>query len=551
MARRGMRVTKQALIGVLGLSFVYTLLNILKPIHIDDTAFYLYASHIVRHPLDPYGFQIYWFNAPQPAIIGPTPPFFIYYFASLIGLFGESPMLWKLGCMPLNFLFFCSIYIILKRFVPKTLWIAMGVFALSPAVLPAANLMLDVPYISLYLAALALFLFGIDRTSVPLILLAGLLAGLSMQTKYNAISILPVAVVASLLNKKVRLGLIFLVVALAVAIGIEVALVLASGQSPFLILIPMKNNSKLLENAIGSVGQFGGVGFVLLIVMAFAFKIPFRFVVAYILLWVGLFFAGSFATPGVSFILHRVLFFMTGATALGGVCYGLYCTIGSHFRLTDLLHLKFQKEYLPVFFIASWAVAEFVVALVVSPFPAMRRIILFSFAVLIFVFMLYEIRFPKGISFRKGMLVLVVEVLFSGFIFFLDIQYARSQRDLAYWGKSAAVSHGLGQSGTVWYLGSWGFKFYADRAGMIPLVPGLTPVRAGDYIVYPEEGVSRPPVVFESDRFARIAALEGNLPFGLSPKYLYSGKIPLRKMSPVIKVVVYRCERDGLLPLRQ
>jgi hypothetical protein len=39
---------------VLSLAAAATLLNALKPIHIDDAAYCAFAAHIARNPLDPY-----------------------------------------------------------------------------------------------------------------------------------------------------------------------------------------------------------------------------------------------------------------------------------------------------------------------------------------------------------------------------------------------------------------------------------------------------------------------------------------------------------------
>src|SRR5579883_780248 len=48
------------------LALAYTLLNAIKPLHIDDAAYYRYAAQAAKHPLDPYGFEIFWYQAPQP-----------------------------------------------------------------------------------------------------------------------------------------------------------------------------------------------------------------------------------------------------------------------------------------------------------------------------------------------------------------------------------------------------------------------------------------------------------------------------------------------------
>src|SRR3954468_21432202 len=46
---------------------VLCLLNALKPLTVDDPAYYALARQVAHHPLDPYGFTIFWYQHPQPA----------------------------------------------------------------------------------------------------------------------------------------------------------------------------------------------------------------------------------------------------------------------------------------------------------------------------------------------------------------------------------------------------------------------------------------------------------------------------------------------------
>ena len=49
------------------LAVIFTSLNALKPLHIDDTAYYYVARNISQHPLDPYSFSSFWYDYPLPA----------------------------------------------------------------------------------------------------------------------------------------------------------------------------------------------------------------------------------------------------------------------------------------------------------------------------------------------------------------------------------------------------------------------------------------------------------------------------------------------------
>src|SRR6516165_8430614 len=90
---------------ILLLAGLFTLLNGLKPLHMDDTAYYYYAAQIAKHPLDAYGFTIFWRQRPEPAHEVLAPPLLPYWWAAAIRLFGERPFLWKLWLLPFSLLF--------------------------------------------------------------------------------------------------------------------------------------------------------------------------------------------------------------------------------------------------------------------------------------------------------------------------------------------------------------------------------------------------------------------------------------------------------------
>src|SRR5947209_2326907 len=92
------------LLPLLLLVVLHTLLASLKPIHIDDAANYYYAKQIAAHPLDPFGFEILWYESPEPANHVLTPPVMVYWWALGIKLFGDQPILWKLWLLPFTLL---------------------------------------------------------------------------------------------------------------------------------------------------------------------------------------------------------------------------------------------------------------------------------------------------------------------------------------------------------------------------------------------------------------------------------------------------------------
>ena len=100
---------------------------------------------------------------------------------------GDSPALCKLFLLPWSLLLLFSLYALCQRFA-KGWEMPLTVFtAFSPALLPSLNFMLDLPALGLYLCALHVFLRACDEDDCKCAVLAGLLAGLAIQTKYTAL----------------------------------------------------------------------------------------------------------------------------------------------------------------------------------------------------------------------------------------------------------------------------------------------------------------------------------------------------------------------------
>ncbi|MGC8642170.1 MAG: hypothetical protein ACP5XB_20085, partial [Isosphaeraceae bacterium] len=96
--------------GLVLLAVVYTLAGAIKPLHIDDAAYYRYAAQAASHPLDPYGFEILWYQSPQPAFQLLAPPLLPYWWSCAIRLFGDRPFLWKLWLFPFSALFVFALH---------------------------------------------------------------------------------------------------------------------------------------------------------------------------------------------------------------------------------------------------------------------------------------------------------------------------------------------------------------------------------------------------------------------------------------------------------
>jgi 4-amino-4-deoxy-L-arabinose transferase-like glycosyltransferase len=198
-------MTRRCWLALAVLACAVVLLNACKALTVDDSVYYLYARHIARQPLDPYGFELV---PGQQANWVLAPPGFLYWWAGSLRLFGERPFLWKLSLLPFVLLLTVSLAVLARR-CARGLEGALVCFVVgSPVILPCLNLMLDVPALALSLAALVLFLKACDRDGALLAILAGLLAGLAVQTKYTGATAPAVMLAYALLHGRARLGLL-------------------------------------------------------------------------------------------------------------------------------------------------------------------------------------------------------------------------------------------------------------------------------------------------------------------------------------------------------
>ena len=205
-----------------------------KPPLIDDTAYLALARQIAHHPLDPYGFEQFWYSEPEPANHVLAPPVLPYWLALGIRIVGEQPWLLKVWLFPIALLFVFAMRALLKRFAHSMAEPMLVLAVFSPAVLPALDLMIDLPSIAFSLSALEIFFRALDRRSWRLTIVAGLLTGLAMQTKYIGFLTPPLLMVASVLHRRILPGLLAGVIAAGLFAGWETFVWWKYGESHFL-----------------------------------------------------------------------------------------------------------------------------------------------------------------------------------------------------------------------------------------------------------------------------------------------------------------------------
>lgn len=199
---RNARFLKSPWLIILLLWGLHTTTFISKPPHIDDTGMLAAARHLTQDPLRPANFVLNWFQRPELAhtMRPPNPPLFNYLQALVMMMFGLN--LYALHLLSSGFVLLAAVaaYWLANRFTPRPA-LCLLIFMLSPTLLPATNLMLDVPALALLLSSLAAWVKGIDEDRPGWKFAGAALAGVSILTKYTAVVVLPLLLLYTLLKR--------------------------------------------------------------------------------------------------------------------------------------------------------------------------------------------------------------------------------------------------------------------------------------------------------------------------------------------------------------
>lgn len=174
-----------------------------KAVHIDDVYFLEVAGSVLRDPLRPFAGAVALEDIDYRVFAGagrcPTtfasmshPPLVSYVMAlvaRLSGGFRELPLhlafdLFAMGAG-------LAMYDLARRFTRPPVLTTLLLVSSPVFVMSAQSLMTDMPALALSLAALAVFIRGIDGSLGRTLVLSGVLAGLATLTRYSALLVLP------------------------------------------------------------------------------------------------------------------------------------------------------------------------------------------------------------------------------------------------------------------------------------------------------------------------------------------------------------------------
>jgi hypothetical protein len=537
-----------------------TAANAAKPLVIDDPVYVACARQVLAHPLDPYGFDLYWGEHPEPAIdVGTLPPVLPYWLAGSMLVFGDHPVAWKLALLPFALALCGALSFLLARFAPALATPALFAIALGPALLPSLNLMLDVPALALGLLGFALGVRASEARATGLALLAGLALGLALQTKYSAVVYPGLLLAYALIERRAREPLLAVAVAALLFAGWELLIAVAYGRSHFLAgfeqvaaLEILPSAKRLGAGGPGTVVAFWILSLVSLVgstaahagVLALAGLGARLRSVAAAAAAIALAFAGVALLPRPPLFQAHAFFARLAAAYPELFLYvplGLSTLLGVGWLAARALREPGARGGRVL---AAWIALELLGYAVVAPFPAVRRVLGLGAAL---VALAAHAAARRGGAALAGARVAALLGVALGALFFgSELADARARRGLIERTAQDLASMGADPAQqTIWYFGFWEFQFYGERAGWRPLIADRTRLARGDWLVAPD-GVAAPTPRLPAGAFRERDVLfaVSRSPWATIP-HLYDGPVPLRRQdSNQSAVRIYRVLAD-------
>lgn len=446
-----------------------------KAVHIDDSLFVWTAEQILKHPGDFYGFDVNWSSYSVPMSVQDwNPPTTSYFLAAVMAVFGGREFFLHSAMLLIAFAAAAGIFQLAKLWCERPLLATFIAMTTPVFLVSATTLMCDVPMLAAWIWAVVFWERALKNGNAIHFFLAALLAGLSVLTKYSALSLLPLLPILGALRKR-NLGWWLLWLAVPVA----------------MVELYQFGTAKLYGHG--------------LISAASNYATPYRFVstggwVNKVI--IGLAYAGGCLLP-VLFFAHRLWtkreLFVGGGWAVSAAFValsttdvgnqfdwsfqlqmGLMLAAGIHLLLLAVAELWRRRDAVSLV-LALWLGSGFVFAAVLNWTVSARSFL--SVAPIAAILVVRGLKqkifaaekpvtflWPLGISAAVSLLVAAV-----------DFSLANSSRAAA---QQLAAEY-QPSTNKLWFQGHCGFQYYLEKSGALPVDFYRTVLAPGEIMIFP------------------------------------------------------------------
>lgn len=461
-------------------ALIITLPFVNQAFHIDDDIFWNFARERLESPLSQ--------DLPEFQLTGKAytrwrdthPPVDSLYMSLIMRVTGseaEAPL-------HAGFIFFpvvagVSMYFLGRRFTRHPLVAALLLLSTPTVMVLSHTLMADVPLMAAWLAATALYIYGVDRDDGRLLALAGVAAALSMLTGYQALALFILLPAYPAIRGRLSLkNLAPLIIPLTVFGLYTLESLVRYGGLPRFSHAggTSRESGPLLDRIEGMLLHTGGLT-IFPLAMAAIFSLRRRRylalpLVAVAALALGLYQRGAEGLGSASTLIYVVL--MTA---------GLMLLVGVISEM--VIQWRHARDGRPVdtgfLYLASWLLLMMPAIIFLLPHITAKYMLAFAAPVVLIALGELERGLPRR-TWREGAIALtLVLTLAAGFaLSAADYRLAASYRDFTF-----SVEERYHPQGTVWFVGEWGFRHYMEEEGYRYLTSDDASPRAGDLIISP------------------------------------------------------------------
>jgi hypothetical protein len=434
--------------------------------------------------------------------------------------------------------------------------------------------MLDVPALGLTLWSVHLFLRACDEDEFKRAVMAGLLAGLAIQTKYTGLVAPVVMVLGGALFGRWRLIPAAILTTAQVFVCWELLMALSYDRSHF---FNTASGQSLIAGEGGLLPKLAAFFEEKQIFLPVLFTVVGSVAPALIVLGLAALGLGRRVLVVTAILLYwgilaiamdyRQLGLLT-QQQLESLAQGIHFVW--EFKISDAIFLVYGAGAVAVLtaiavqllwlrpgapggpsglgsgkqtiFLLLWLAVELAFYFPLTPFPAVRRVLGLTVVATLLTGQLLA-QTCQTASMRRNMQVIVAGGIVLGLAYFgLDCWNARAQQAAA----NEAADWIQARGGTrVWYMGHWGFQYYAEHRGMKPAFDyhyGGEPILAGDYLVVPDLPHNQQTIHLDSHKLieAHVIVEEDWFPLRTVVNY-YGGTAALEHHEgPRLTVRIYR-----------
>jgi len=496
-----------------------------KAFHIDDPFFHRVTQNIARDPMDPYAGEIDWWHRPDSIFRSDSnPPLFNYYLAPISARTENPEFASHAAMVPFYLLLAVSLLALGRRFTASPLWVLLFTMT-SAGFVVSGNVMRDVPAAALGTAAVAATVSGTDRGHRRQLFLGSALVGMAILTKYSALILLPVIYCYPILKRKPRLVVWAAVPAAMFAVWclhnqlvygeLHIASQWGRGFN--------RPGHGWRDNAYGLPVVAGSLSYLLpaLLARSLASRDWWLLAGSGAVALVGWWLVESYTSGGAG---PQFLFWALMGSALIFVCFAEGVRTAR-----PLLRDRADPEASDSLFLVVWLSAPLLVSTVSVPFQAVRH---FLPALPPLVLLAFRTLGPTGrgsATFVRPILavLLAAQAAVAFLVARSDADFAETYRDFAPRVRDRVASHRTSRAGagepSIWFVGHWGWSYYAEKAGLRQLHAGGPYPEEGDYLVVPAY-VDKGRVL---ERLPRLAESLRKI-----DQVVYPGRIPIRTVDP-------------------